>query len=160
MYKRCYKSSQRSSWVDTHRQWCGASSGRPIRISLNNTGLTADGLWLISTNPLAAERSCYKRRPWNITYGHRRVWCNRKASLRPNAKAPSPEDSLEFSSTVAVNGLPVVLFCGNYTSHCFWLQPWHLQRREKQWAINFMKWSTLFSSSPGTSFGNICKKKK
>ena len=47
-------------WSDTHRHWCGASSGQLIRTPVDNTGVTAYGLWLISSRPLAAERSSCK----------------------------------------------------------------------------------------------------
>lgn len=33
--------------------------------------------------------------------------------------------SLESSSSVAENGLPVMLYCGKYSSNCFWLELWH-----------------------------------
>lgn len=66
-------------WVDTHRHWCGASSGRLIRTPVDNTGVTAYGLWLISTRLLAAERSSYKAetQKHNI-WTCRKVLCNKK----------------------------------------------------------------------------------
>lgn len=107
-------------WVDTNRQWCGASSGRLIRIPVNNTELTAHGLWLISTHPFAAERSSRKAETikYNI-WTYRKVLCNKKALLRPsyisemaNTVATVSQASLQSSSSVAVNGLPVMLYCG------------------------------------------------
>lgn len=53
----CYKSFPVERRVDTHRHWCGTSSGRLIRNSVDNTGAAAYGFWLASSHPLAAERS-------------------------------------------------------------------------------------------------------
>lgn len=69
-------------WADTHRHRCGACSGRLIRTPVDNTGIIAYGLWLISTHSLAAERSfrgaeVQEHKIWS----HRKILCNKKTLL-------------------------------------------------------------------------------
>lgn len=69
-------------WADTHRHRCGACSGRLIRTPVDNTGVTAYGLWLISTHSLAAERSSrgaevQEHKIWS----RRKILCNKKTLL-------------------------------------------------------------------------------
>lgn len=69
-------------WADTHRHRCGACSGRLIRTPVDNTGVIAYGLWLISTHSLAAERSfrgaeVQEHKIWS----HRKILCNKKTLL-------------------------------------------------------------------------------
>lgn len=69
-------------WADTHRHRCGACSGRLIRSPVDNTGVIAYGLWLISTHSLAAERSfrgaeVQEHKIWS----HRKILCNKKTLL-------------------------------------------------------------------------------
>lgn len=110
-------------WADTHRHRCGACSGRLIRTPVDNTGVIAYGLWLISTHSLAAER-----RSKNIKYGHteryyatkRHYWRTSSISVMAvNTVAPMSQASLEPSWSVAANGLPVTLRHRKQSSHCF-----------------------------------------
>lgn len=69
-------------WADTHRHRCGACSGRLIRTPVDNTGVIAYGLWLISTHSLAAERNfrgaeVQEHKIWS----HRKILCNKKTLL-------------------------------------------------------------------------------
>lgn len=69
-------------WADTHRHRCGACSGRLIRTPVDNTGVIAYGLWLISTHSLAAERSfrgaeVQEHKIWS----RRKILCNKKTLL-------------------------------------------------------------------------------
>lgn len=69
-------------WADTHSHRCGACSGRLIRTPVDNTGVIAYGLWLISTHSLAAERSfrgaeVQEHKIWS----HRKILCNKKTLL-------------------------------------------------------------------------------
>lgn len=69
-------------WADTHRHRCGACSGRLIRTPVDNTGVIAYGLWLISTHSLAAERisrgaEVQEHKIWS----RRKILCNKKTLL-------------------------------------------------------------------------------
>lgn len=69
-------------WADTHRHRCGACSGRLIRTPVDNTGVIAYGLWLISTHSLAAERisrgaEVQEHKIWSC----RKILCNKKTLL-------------------------------------------------------------------------------
>lgn len=59
-----------------------ACSGRLIRTPVDNTGVIAYGLWLISTHSLAAERNfrgaeVQEHKIWS----HRKILCNKKTLL-------------------------------------------------------------------------------
>lgn len=86
-------------------------------------------IWFMA--PINLSISCWKfellqSRARNILYGHTEwYYATRRhcyiSVMVVNTGAPMSRAPLESSWSVAVNGLLVMLCCGKYSFHCFWL---------------------------------------
>lgn len=108
--------------ADTRRRGCRTSLGQLIRIPVN---YAANGLWLIWTHPLAAERGYCKAKSmkYNV-WTYKKALCNGETLLRPRyisimvstvtPVAQAPEKS---SLSVTAKRFTLLLHCRECGSH-------------------------------------------
>lgn len=110
--------------ADTRRRGCRTSLDQLIRIPVN---YAANGLWLIWTHPLAAERGYCKAKTmkYNV-WTYKKALCNDETSLRPryisvmvSTVTPMAQASEESSLSVSVKRFTVLLRCRENSSHRF-----------------------------------------